>query len=129
MVGHGVASIDATTNHRDFYVQVLNGYSGWSLKSLETGIVTRYLIDGSYTDWAWYSLAHTSITMQGSPLIGTTVSVTQETGTSSIAAGGISASFSLAFEVTFTFSCTCTGDTPIRPLVKKRYPFFYYRPL
>lgn len=107
--------IDQFTKAKSLSWTCLNGFGGWSLLSNEDAIIK--LINVQENKWAWVSLSHNSITMQGSPLPGTSISHSNGTGTPSFTPQTAQnfdvfyAGIELKYSVTYTFICNCAGIT------------------
>ncbi|MEP7251372.1 MAG: hypothetical protein ABI683_03305 [Ginsengibacter sp.] len=97
------STINTFQKHKDPIWTCLNGYGPWKLNSQEIGIVK--LVDPNINSWEWVSLTHGGITMEGSPLPGTSLSFTQGVGTPTISKK--ISGMSLNFTVTYTFVCDC----------------------
>ena len=118
---------DGVTKPNNPKWQILTGYGYWGLYSKETGVV-KFVTDTNH-DWAWVSLTHTSISLQGSVLPGVEVSYTQGEGTPSFTAETAAQHFvfyggmSIDFDVTYKPICEVCGKIPIlgqamRPITK-----------
>ncbi|TMI95643.1 MAG: hypothetical protein E6H08_05950 [Bacteroidetes bacterium] len=111
------SSIDDITKYKNPKWTILRGASGWTLRSEEIGVIK--LIDPTNNKWAWKSLTHGSISMEGSPLPTTSIEYNQGVGTPSFTAETATATtvlfggMSLNFNVTYRLVCNC----PNVPLV------------
>ena len=113
-----VSDIDEVTKNKNVTWTILNGaYRAWELNSEEIGVIK--LIDQSQNKWAWKSLRHGHITMEGSPLPTTSIEYNQGVGTPSFTpetaetSTVLYAGMSLNFGVTYRLICNC----PNVPLV------------
>ncbi|RYY97324.1 MAG: hypothetical protein EOO11_11200 [Chitinophagaceae bacterium] len=109
----------------------LNGFGGWTLLSHETGVIKNVPFQGS-TRWEWESIAHNSITKNGSTLPGVSVSYSQGVGTPHTSS--LYASMALTFSVTYSFVCDCPAIptswiiTPVDKNYSATSPFWYAQP-
>jgi len=110
-------AIDPFTKNVSLSWRCLKGFGGWSLVSHESGIIK--LVDINNNQWAWVSLSHNSITMQGSTLPGTSISHSTGVGTPSFTESTAQnsnvfyAGMELKFSVTYTPICSCAGVVAI----------------
>ena len=113
-----ISAINDVTKSKNPKWKILNGaFSTWELVSEEIGVIK--LIDASQNKWAWKSLTHGQITMEGFSSPTTSVeynqgvgipSFTPETAATSVV---LYAGMTLNFQVTYRLICNC----PNVPLV------------
>jgi len=119
-------TIDELTRCKNPKWTILRGAGGWTLESQEQGVIK--LIDQATNQWAWKSLTHGSISMEGSPLPTTSVEHNQGVGTSSFTPETAAATtvlfggMSLNFNVTYRLVCNC----PNVPLIGQFPPINRY---
>lgn len=116
-VGFDISAISEVTKNKNPKWRILRGWSGWDLISEEIGVIK--LIDEEANHWAWKSLSHGTVTMEGSPPPGASVEYNQGVGTPSFTPETASATtvlyagMSLNFNVTYRILCDC----PYVPLI------------
>lgn len=116
-ISENTYAIDPFTKNVSLSWRCLKGFGGWSLVSHESGVIK--LVDINNNQWAWVSLSHNSISMQGSPLPGTSISHSSGVGTPSFTESTAQstnvfyAGIELKFSVTYTPICSCAGVVAI----------------
>lgn len=106
-----ISPIDPFTKNKNPKWKILTGAGGWKLISQETGVIK--LIDVAENKWAWKSLVHGTISMEGSPLPTTSIEYNQGVGTPSFTPEAAETTnvfyggMSLDFTVTYRLVCNC----------------------